>query len=107
MEPLATLIWLLGAAFASGVASGLFGIGGGLILVPSALWILGIPVREAVALSLLAMCLSTPIGLWPHAQAGNVRVRPGLLLGLGGLGGVLLGWYIDPYLPDTVILVTF
>lgn len=57
------MVWLtlLGIGLGAGVMSGMFGIGGGLIIVPALLWLLKFPMHIASATSLVALML--PIGV--------------------------------------------
>lgn len=100
MPVLPEFIWLVLAGLGAGLAGGMFGIGGGVITVPSILYLTGASFRQAVGASLLAIALTTPLALWPHHGAGHVRWPSGLLLGLGGLAGVAAAALVDPYLTD-------
>jgi len=99
----AATAWHLGALVATGLLAGylstLFGIGGGLVVVPLLHYGLGIGFVAATALSLVAMAIQTPFGLWSHARRGAVDWRMGGWLALGGLGGVLVGGRLQPMLP--------
>lgn len=95
--------WHLAALVATGLLAGylstLFGIGGGLVVVPLLHYALGVPFVAATALSLVAMAIQTPFGLWSHARRGAVDWRMGLWLAVGGLGGVLVGERLQPMTP--------
>jgi uncharacterized protein len=84
----------LAIGFAAGVASGLVGIGGGLLFVPGLVIFLSLSQLDAEATSLLAVIVVAAVGAWRQHGYGNVRPREALLLGvlspLGVLGGVLL-----------------
>lgn len=88
--------WLfLAVGLAAGVCSGLFGIGGGIVMTPVLHYGLGLPWSHAVALSLLAIALQSPVGVWLHARRGAVRWAMGAWLAAGGALGVALGaWLI-------------
>lgn len=92
---------------AAGVMAGLFGVGGGIISVPFVLFLAGIPFREAVAVSLVAIAITTPMGVVTHARAGNVRASAGLALALGGFLGVAVGDIVDPYLEERHLMWAF
>jgi uncharacterized membrane protein YfcA len=86
-------IWLPGLAIglAGGLASGLLGIGGAILMIPLMVWLVRIPQHEAQATSLVLML--APIGLpgvWVYARAGNGL--PWLALG-GVAAGFLAGAY--------------
>lgn len=85
--------WLPGLAIglAGGLASGLLGIGGGLIMIPLMVWLVRIPQHEAQSTSLVLML--APIGLpgvWVYARSG--AGLPWL-----ALGGVALGFLFGAY----------
>lgn len=81
---------LLGAV--AGVLSGLFGIGGGIILIPALVFIFGLTQHQAQGTTLAIMI--PPIGLlaaWRYWQAGNVKISIAWLVCLGFFVGGLLG----------------
>jgi hypothetical protein len=76
---------------AGGLVSGLFGVGGGAVIVPLLILWLGYGGREATGTSLAAIVPTAAIGMAAQALYGNVRVTEGLLIGLPALAGVVLG----------------
>jgi uncharacterized protein len=83
----ATVIGLL-----AGVLSGLFGIGGGVVIVPALVLVLGFSQKTATGTSLTALLL--PVGalaVWSYAREGHVDVKVGLAVGVGILIGALAG----------------
>jgi uncharacterized protein len=85
-----TALFALGLA--AGVASGLFGIGGGIIIVPALIWIFGTREHEAMATSLAA--LVPPVGLlgaWEHYRAGNINIPYAALIAAGMFLGAWVG----------------
>lgn len=76
----------------AGVLSGTFGIGGGVVVVPALVVLLGYGQKTATGTSLLALLL--PVGalaVAAYARAGHVNVRAGLLVSAGIFAGALLG----------------
>ena len=90
------LLLLLIAGLAAGVVSGLLGVGGGIVIVPVLHYLLGIPFADATALSLFVIMVQAPIGLWRHHGKGAVDWRLGAWLTVGGVGGVVLGRWLQP-----------
>lgn len=88
------LVGLIGGAF-----SGAFGVGGGIIMVPLMLWLLGFDQRRAAATSLAAIVLSSISGATTYFAAGHVDVVAGLLVGAGGIVGSLIGTRLLRILP--------
>jgi uncharacterized membrane protein YfcA len=87
-----TLATLLVIGFLAGILSGLFGIGGGLVIVPCLVAFLGFETKQAVGTSLAAILLPVGIlGVWTHYKAGNVNFKYSLLLDVGLFFGALIG----------------
>lgn len=74
----------------AGLVAGLFGVGGGIVFVPTLL-VLGLGQLEAEATSLLAILPTVAAGTWRQSRYGHVRWRPALVVGLASLGGVVVG----------------
>lgn len=89
-----TLLLAVLLGFAAGVLSGMFGVGGGILFVPTLSLVVGLTHLEAQATSLAAVIPVVAVGAWSHNRHGNVRWRPalaiGLASGLGVAGGVVL-----------------
>ena len=91
---------------AAGILAGLFGVGGGILFVPTLL-ALGLSQIEAEATSLLAILPTVAAGAWRQQRYGNLRVRPAVVLGLASLGGVGVGALIATSLPEHVLRKLF
>src|SRR5271168_2397556 len=92
-------ILLLG--FAVGVISGIIGIGGGVILIPALIWLLGMSQRKAQGTSLAALLL--PVGIfafWTYYREGSADLRVGLLVAAGFAVGGLFGGLGAQYIPE-------
>ncbi len=83
----------LGAAGSvTGILSGIFGVGGGFIIVPALVFVTGMPIHRAVATSLLVIFLIACSGVTSHVLQGAVIPwQAGVLFVAGGLVGMLLG----------------
>jgi uncharacterized protein len=79
------------AGLVAGMASGLLGIGGGVLFVPCLVILFGESQLEAEATSLLAMTLVAAVGAWRQHEYGNVRLRDGLVVGALAPLGVAAG----------------
>jgi uncharacterized membrane protein YfcA len=77
--------------FAGGVLAGLFGVGGGILFVPTLALGLGLTQLHAEATSLLAILPAVVAGAWRQQRYGNVRLRAAVLIGLGSIAGVEIG----------------
>jgi uncharacterized membrane protein YfcA len=100
-------MWALAAAaligLVAGVLAGLFGVGGGILFVPTLTLVLGLTQLHAEASSLLAILPTSIAGAWRQRRYGNVRWRPALVLGLAAVAGVEAGVQIAEALPEHVL----
>lgn len=91
---------------AAGLFSGLFGVGGGIVMVPLLVLWLSYGDREATGTSLAAIVIIATAAALTHGAYGNVRVAEGLLVGVPAIGGVLAGtWLQQRTEPRTVRLL--
>lgn len=92
MSPESTLIIMLGGAFA-GVLGSLLGLGGGIVLIPSLVLVLDIPMHQAIATSIVAVIATSSAGAAMNVERRTVNIRLGMTLEtvtvLGALGGGL------------------
>ena len=104
-----TLQWLIlsGTGLIAGIGSGLFGIGGGVIMVPLLYFVYGLDFRTASATSLLAMILPVGLlGVWEYHKAGVLQIshlKMGLIISVGLFVGAFLGSKISIALPTKAI----
>ena len=86
-----SLIYLL-IGLAAGLLSGLFGIGGGILIVPALLLVGRMAPATATGTSLGALLLPVgALGAWQYYKNGHVEVRASLLIALGLLVGAYFG----------------
>ena len=95
---------LLGLA--AGVLAGLFGVGGGILFVPTLTW-LGLTQLHAEATSLLAIIPTVLVGVWQQKRYGHVRVRPAILIGVASIGAAVGGAQVAESLPEHVLRKLF
>jgi uncharacterized membrane protein YfcA len=92
-------IIFLAIGLGAGVLSGLFGIGGGVVIVPALMLIARMPPVIATGTSLGALLLPVgALGAWTYYQNGNLNVRAALLVALGLFLGVWFGAQIAQHL---------
>lgn len=94
---------LLTIGLVAGIAGGMFGIGGGAIMVPAMVLLLGMTQKLSTGTSLIAQIL--PIGILAaivYYRDGNANIKYGILLALGLIVGNLLGALFanQPYVSD-------
>jgi len=92
---------------AGGLFSGLFGVGGGAVMVPLLLLWLAYEERRAAATSLGAIAIVSAFAAGAQAIYGNVHVVDALLVGIPAVGGVLLGTWAQQRVPADAIAFAF
>jgi uncharacterized protein len=97
------LVLLLVLGIAAGVLAGLFGVGGGILFVPTLVLVSDLSQLEAEATSLLAIIPTVVAGAWQQQRYGNVRWHAALVLGLAAIAGVEAGVRVADALPEDVL----
>ena len=97
-----SLILLPLFGFIIGVLVTTLGGGGGSLYVPI-LTLFGVPAQVAVATSLATALPTTAVGALSHHRMGNVDIRTGLILGIGGIIGTLIGAYFANLVPSYIL----
>ncbi len=91
----------------AGILAGLFGVGGGVIMVPLQILLLEETIKVAIQTSLGVIVITAISACIGHAFSGNVLFTEGILLGIGGLLGAQISTRILPKLPDEVVSIAF
>jgi uncharacterized membrane protein YfcA len=86
---------LMAIGTAAGLFSGLFGVGGGSVIVPLLMLWLGYDERAATATSLAAIVFIASFAAATQGLYGNVHVLDAMLVGVPAVGGVLLGTWLQ------------
>jgi uncharacterized protein len=87
----------------AGLVAGLVGVGGGAIMVPLQMLLLGETIKVAIQTSLGVVVLTAVSATIGHTINGHVLFSQGIILGVGGLLGAQLGTRYLPKLPDPVV----
>lgn len=87
----------------AGVLAGLYGVGGGILFVPTLVLAFGLGQVEAEATSLVAILPTVAAGAWRQHRYGNVRWRAAMVIGLAAIGGVELGVLAAKSLPEQTL----
>ena len=95
---------LLGAA--AGVLAGMFGVGGGILFVPTLTW-LGLTQLHAEATSLLAIIPTVLVGVWQQRRYGHLRTRAAIVIGLASVGAAVGGAQLAETLPEDILRKLF
>lgn len=94
-----------GIGLVIGLFSSLFGLGGGIVLVPTLLYFSELPAHAIGATSQFAILLTSPVGLATHAWQHDVAVRDTIPLILGGLLGGPIGARLSLRLKSPQLLI--
>ncbi len=108
MTLLVSVLALLMVGLLAGVLSGVFGIGGGIIIVPALVYLMDFSQHKATGTSLAV--LLPPIGLAAVAEYyrhGNVDLRAAAIIAVGCLGGAWLGAMVASRLSGPVLRMAF
>ena len=92
---------------AAGFFSGLFGVGGGTVIVPLLILWLGFGEREATGTSLMAILVIGALGAGLQAIYGNVHPLEALVVGVPAIAGVLVGTALQQRVPERVVALAF
>jgi uncharacterized membrane protein YfcA len=101
-----TIVYGIALGLAAGVLSGLFGVGGGILFVPT-LVALGLGQIEAQATSLLAILPTVAVGAANQRRYGNLRVRAAAVVGVASVLGVEVGARIATSMSETTLRKLF
>jgi uncharacterized membrane protein YfcA len=101
------VLQLAGIGTAAGVFSGLFGVGGGTVMVPLLILWLGYGEREATGTSLAAIVLIAAVAAGVQGTYGNVHVAKAALVGLPAVAGVLAGTALQQRVPQRTLSLVF
>lgn len=92
-----------GAGLAVGVMSALFGVGGGILMVPFMVLVLDRGQHLAEGTSLLVIVATAVVGTIGHARNGHVSFRSAVFMGAGGIAGAVAGAAIALGTPGEVL----
>lgn len=100
-------ILCVAVGFAAGFLSGLLGIGGGVVLVPSFVYILRLPLKKAFGTSLAVITIIAIPGTIVHSLIGHVSGWIFLYLTVGAIPGAYLGARISIRLSERLLYIMF
>jgi uncharacterized membrane protein YfcA len=98
---------LIGIGLGAGFLSGLFGVGGGLVIVPALVAMAHMPRKLASGTSLVAIIPTALVGVLSYAVKGNVDVVVALVLAAGSVVGAQVGAWLLHRLPVRVVRWAF
>lgn len=100
---------ILGAGLGVGVLTGVVGVGGGFLILPALVLLLGLPMTAAVGTSLVIIALNSAMGFTLHALSGTQALHWNLIGMLGGIGilGSFAGNYLSRFLSQQALRRSF
>ena len=98
---------LLTIGLVAGFASGLLGIGGGVILVPALVLVLKLNIHQAITISLAAIVPIALSGFLKHYSSGEMPIKIALLVAAGGIIGSLVGASVAHMIPAETLKKIF
>jgi uncharacterized membrane protein YfcA len=102
------ILILIVVGVAAGMLSGLVGVGGGIIIVPALVLLLGFDQKTAQGTSLAMILLPTGIfGVWNYYQKGMVDIKAVLVLAAGFVIGAYFGSKLAISLPEDAVKKVF
>lgn len=100
-----TITLALGALI--GVFLGLLGGGGSILAVPALVYVLAVPVEQAIPMSLVVTAVASAVGALPKIRAGQVQWRLAGVFAAAGIPATFVGSAIGRQLPESVLLLGF
>ncbi len=92
---------------AAGFMGGYVGVGGGFIMVPLFVSLLGVPMRLASGTSLTAVCILAVPGVVEQAVLGNINFAVGIAMAIGSIPGAVLGANLVKRIPERTLRIFF
>lgn len=100
---------LIGACIGlgAGLASGYVGVGGGFIMVPLMLSLIGIPMKRASGTSLIAVMILAIPGVIEQGLLGNINYTAGIMVAVGSIPGAVIGARLVRKVPERILRFIF
>jgi len=98
---------LIGIGIVSGLFAAMFGIGGGVVIVPLLILLTRMPPRIAAATSLATLLLTSMIGTARYAGSGHIDWVAAIVIGVPAVVGVILGIHFQKRLPADWLIIAF
>lgn len=99
--------WLVAIGLVAGFLSGMFGVGGGILIVPALVYLAHMETRRAAGTSLFAILPVSVVGVITYAVGGNVDVLMSLILAVGSVVGAPVGSWLLSRISRTALMLAF
>lgn len=97
----------LGLGALIGVLLGLLGGGGSILAVPALVYGMGLPMEQAIPVSLIVVGTASAVGVLPKIRAGQVQWRMAAVFALAGVPATIVGSAVSSHLPQPALLIGF
>jgi uncharacterized membrane protein YfcA len=97
---------LLAGVF-TGLLLGLMGSGGSIVTLPALIYLAGVDVKPAMAMTFGIVAITAAFATVEHGRKGRVRLKVATVFGLTGMAGTYLGAHAGVWLPDTLQMIMF
>ena len=97
------LVALALIGLAAGLLAGLLGVGGGIVMVPAMVLLLGFDQHVAQGTSLLVIIPAALTGSYTHYRNGHVVLREAMILAIGGIIGAAVGALFALSIPEELL----
>jgi uncharacterized membrane protein YfcA len=105
------MTWLIGhlLAICTGISLGLLGGGGSVLALPILVYVMGVPTKSAIAMTLLVIGSVSLLGTIPHWKKGNINLKTALIFGSATMIGAFVGarLAILPFVSETLQMLLF
>jgi len=101
------IIYIISLGLAAGIFSALLGVGGGVILVPGMVFLLGVEMHKAIGTSLAIIIPTAIMGVYRHNLQGNIEWKSIVLIVGGSIVGAYIGAWISNFLPAETLRKIF
>jgi uncharacterized membrane protein YfcA len=104
-------LWLVAflilSGFGAGLIGALFGLGGGILIVPILVLVLEVPMHNAVATSLLCVIATSSAAASKNVSKGIANIHLGMALEVWTVAGSILGSFVAGLLPGRTLMILF
>ncbi|MEA5575444.1 sulfite exporter TauE/SafE family protein [Anabaena sp. UHCC 0451] len=105
------MTWILGHILATGIgiSLGLIGGGGSVLALPILVYVMGVPTKSAIAMTLVIVGTVSLIGVIPHWRKGNINFKKAFIFGSATMLGAFVGAKIAglPFITDSLQMIMF
>ena len=95
------------AGMVTGLLLGLLGSGGSIVTLPALIYLAGVDVKPAMAMTFGIVAITAAFATIQHGRKGRVKLQVAAVFGLTGMTGTYLGARLGVWMPDTLQMIMF